>query len=99
MLYSHLYLAGSQGPDTLQNKRPCQRRVVWLRVHVQRSQYVYTSSLAFNDSTDPSTGEELGQVAEMTVDDAKKAIQAAEEAFQSWSKTTAKAFLLLLWWR
>lgn len=38
----------------------------------------------------PSTGQELGQVAEMTVDDTKKAIQAAHEAFQSWSTTTAK---------
>lgn len=41
--------------------------------------------------TDPSTGKELGQVAEMTVDDTKKAISAASKAFETWSKTTAKA--------
>lgn len=40
--------------------------------------------------TNPSTGKELGQVAEMTVDDTKKAISAASKAFETWSKTTAK---------
>jgi hypothetical protein len=39
---------------------------------------------------DPSTGEELGQLPEMTVEDTKKAIAAASEAFPSWSQTTAK---------
>jgi succinate-semialdehyde dehydrogenase/glutarate-semialdehyde dehydrogenase len=39
---------------------------------------------------DPSTGKELGQVAEMTVEDTKKAISAASDAFESWSRTTAK---------
>jgi delta 1-pyrroline-5-carboxylate dehydrogenase len=39
---------------------------------------------------DPSTGQELGQVAEMTVEDTKKAISAASEAFETWSRTTAK---------
>lgn len=39
---------------------------------------------------DPSTGKELGQVAEMTVEDTKKAISAASEAFETWSRTTAK---------
>ncbi|KAG8715756.1 succinate semialdehyde dehydrogenase NADP+ linked [Ceratobasidium sp. 423] len=40
--------------------------------------------------TNPATGEELGTVPELGVEDTKKAIQVADEAFKTWSKTTAK---------
>ncbi|KAG9123921.1 succinate semialdehyde dehydrogenase NADP+ linked [Ceratobasidium sp. 392] len=38
----------------------------------------------------PATGELLGTVPELGVEDTKKAIQHAAEAFKTWSKTTAK---------
>jgi succinate-semialdehyde dehydrogenase/glutarate-semialdehyde dehydrogenase len=41
-------------------------------------------------ASDPATGEELGTVPELGVEDTKKAIQHAAEAFKTWSKTTAK---------
>ncbi|KAG8705324.1 succinate semialdehyde dehydrogenase NADP+ linked [Ceratobasidium sp. 394] len=40
--------------------------------------------------TNPATGEDLGTVPELGVEDTKKAIQHAAEAFKTWSKTTAK---------
>ncbi|CAE6429627.1 unnamed protein product [Rhizoctonia solani] len=40
--------------------------------------------------TNPATGEVLGTVPELGVEETKKAIQVADEAFKSWSKTTAK---------
>ncbi|QRW01998.1 aldehyde dehydrogenase family protein [Ceratobasidium sp. AG-Ba] len=40
--------------------------------------------------TNPATGELLGTVPELGVEDTKKAIQHAAEAFKTWSKTTAK---------
>ena len=40
--------------------------------------------------TDPANGNELGQVADMNVEDTKKAINAASNALPAWSKTTAK---------
>ncbi|KAG8760600.1 succinate semialdehyde dehydrogenase NADP+ linked [Ceratobasidium sp. 428] len=40
--------------------------------------------------TNPATGEVLGTVPELGVEDTKKAIQHAAEAFKTWSKTTAK---------
>lgn len=39
---------------------------------------------------DPGTDEELGSVPEMTVEEARQAIDAAGIAFKSWGKTTAK---------
>ncbi|KAG8820936.1 succinate semialdehyde dehydrogenase NADP+ linked [Serendipita sp. 399] len=39
----------------------------------------------------PANGTELAQVSEMTVDDTKQAILAADKAFQTWSQTTAKS--------
>ncbi|KIM29643.1 hypothetical protein M408DRAFT_328857 [Serendipita vermifera MAFF 305830] len=38
----------------------------------------------------PANGKELGQVADMGVDDTKRAIDAASNALPAWSKTTAK---------
>lgn len=38
----------------------------------------------------PANGNELGQVADMDVEDTKKAIDAASNALPAWSKTTAK---------
>ncbi|QRV87821.1 aldehyde dehydrogenase family protein [Ceratobasidium sp. AG-Ba] len=40
--------------------------------------------------TNPATGELLGTVPELGVEDTKKAIQHAAEAFKTWSKTTPK---------
>ncbi|KDE05817.1 succinate-semialdehyde dehydrogenase [NADP+] [Microbotryum lychnidis-dioicae p1A1 Lamole] len=40
--------------------------------------------------TDPATGDVLGSVPEQGVQETKQAIQAAQEAFKSWKKTTAK---------
>ncbi|THH27639.1 hypothetical protein EUX98_g6546 [Antrodiella citrinella] len=40
--------------------------------------------------TNPATGEELGHIPEMGIVEAKEAIEAASNAFKTWSKTTAK---------
>ncbi|CAE6482632.1 unnamed protein product [Rhizoctonia solani] len=40
--------------------------------------------------TNPATGEVLGTVPELGVEDTKKAIEVAGEAFKTWSRTTAK---------
>ena len=42
------------------------------------------------ETIDPSTAEELGQVADIGLDQTKEAINAASNAFKTWSKTTAK---------
>jgi len=39
---------------------------------------------------DPATGEELGTVPEMGIEETKEAIDAAVRSFATWSKTTAK---------
>jgi succinate-semialdehyde dehydrogenase/glutarate-semialdehyde dehydrogenase len=39
---------------------------------------------------DPATGEELGTVPEMGLEETKEAIDAAGRSFATWSKTTAK---------
>ena len=39
---------------------------------------------------DPATEEELGTVPEMGLEETKEAIDAAANAFKTWSKTTAK---------
>jgi acyl-CoA reductase-like NAD-dependent aldehyde dehydrogenase len=39
---------------------------------------------------DPATGEELGTVPEMGLEETKEAIDAAGRAFTTWSRTTAK---------
>lgn len=39
---------------------------------------------------DPATTEELGAVADLGVDETKAAIEAANKAFKSWSRLTAK---------
>ncbi|KAG8865754.1 succinate semialdehyde dehydrogenase NADP+ linked [Serendipita sp. 405] len=52
------------------------------------------SSSTFSVSN-PANGSELAQVSEMTVDDTKEAILAAESAFKTWSKTTAKVYRAL----
>lgn len=49
-----------------------------------------SSSKAVFAVTDPSTGHVVAEVADMTVADTLTAISAAQEAFKSWSKTTAK---------
>ena len=41
-------------------------------------------------ASDPATDEELGTVPEMGVTEAKQAIDAAANAFKTWSKTTGK---------
>jgi hypothetical protein len=41
-------------------------------------------------SSDPATREELGTIPEMGIEETKDAINAAGEAFVTWSKTTAK---------
>lgn len=51
---------------------------------------LYMSRSSYDLLLDPANGNKLGQVAEMTVDDTKKAIAAADEALHSWSRTTAK---------
>jgi acyl-CoA reductase-like NAD-dependent aldehyde dehydrogenase len=59
-------------------------------------QYVYSSSQngESNDMIDPANGNELGQVADMNVEDTKKAINAASNALPAWSKTTAKVIFV-----
>lgn len=49
---------------------------------------VYINAL---NTSDPATEEELGTVPEMGLTETKQAIDAASQAFKSWSKTTAKA--------
>ena len=39
---------------------------------------------------DPATGEELGTVPEMGIEETQEAIDAAGRSFATWSKTTAK---------
>jgi succinate-semialdehyde dehydrogenase/glutarate-semialdehyde dehydrogenase len=39
---------------------------------------------------DPATGEEIGKVPDMNVEDAKEAIDIASASFKTWSRTTAK---------
>ena len=43
-----------------------------------------------NNLLDPATNEELGTVPDMGVADTKRAIEVADAAFKTWSKTTAK---------
>ncbi|MGN6517120.1 MAG: NAD-dependent succinate-semialdehyde dehydrogenase [Rhizomicrobium sp.] len=49
--------------------------------------------------TNPSTGETIAQVADLSASDAKAAIDAAQEAFPAWAKKTAKerAALMRKW--
>lgn len=51
------------------------------------------------DVTNPATGEKLGTVPKMGADETRRAIEAAEEAFLSWRKTTAyeKSQVLRRW--
>jgi succinate-semialdehyde dehydrogenase/glutarate-semialdehyde dehydrogenase len=51
------------------------------------------------DVTNPATGEKLGTVPKMGADETRRAIEAAEEAFSSWRKTTAyeKSQVLRRW--
>lgn len=44
-------------------------------------------------SLDPATGEELGTVPEMGIEETKEAIDAAVRSFATWSKTTAKVMV------
>jgi succinate-semialdehyde dehydrogenase / glutarate-semialdehyde dehydrogenase len=39
---------------------------------------------------DPANNQELGTIPEMGVTETKEAIEAAQKAFESWSKTSAK---------
>jgi acyl-CoA reductase-like NAD-dependent aldehyde dehydrogenase len=65
--------------------------VDWEVIHVLGHQYVYSSINAESDApADPANGNELGQVADMNVEDTKKAIDAASNALPAWSRTTAK---------
>ncbi|KAI8576470.1 hypothetical protein K450DRAFT_256887 [Umbelopsis ramanniana AG] len=43
-----------------------------------------------NSVIDPATGEEIGKVPDMGVEDAKEAIDIASASFKTWSRTTAK---------
>jgi succinate-semialdehyde dehydrogenase/glutarate-semialdehyde dehydrogenase len=57
---------------------------------------VHPHKMGESDSmTDPANGNELGQVADMNVEDTKLAINAASNALPAWSKTTAKVTLIL----
>ncbi|HBJ72641.1 MAG TPA: succinate-semialdehyde dehydrogenase (NADP(+)), partial [Actinobacteria bacterium] len=66
-------------------------------------QWTESSTGKFFDSTDPATGEVLGQAADGTREDMKRAIAAAQDAFPAWSAKTAyeraailmKAFALM----
>ncbi len=53
-------------------------------------EFVDSSSKAVFAVMDPSDGHVIAEVADMTVADTHAAIAAAEQAFKSWSKTTAK---------
>jgi succinate-semialdehyde dehydrogenase/glutarate-semialdehyde dehydrogenase len=52
------------------------------------------------DVTNPATGEKLGTVPNMGAEETRRAIEAAEEAFSSWRKTTAyeKSQVLRRWY-
>lgn len=45
--------------------------------------------------SDPATNEALGTVADMGAAETKSAIEAADTAFKTWSKTAAKVCLFL----
>jgi succinate-semialdehyde dehydrogenase / glutarate-semialdehyde dehydrogenase len=45
-------------------------------------------------SLDPATGDDLGTVPEMGLEETKEAIDAARRAFTTWSRTTAKVIVL-----
>jgi succinate-semialdehyde dehydrogenase / glutarate-semialdehyde dehydrogenase len=62
--------------------------------------WVDASSGKTIDVTDPATGEVIGTVPAMSAEDARKAIEAAHAAFQTWKQTTAKerADLLRKWY-
>ena len=47
-------------------------------------------SYCFLPVYNPSTGEKIGCVPDMNIDDTEKAIQYAAEAFETWRDTTAK---------
>lgn len=46
--------------------------------------------LSTNCSSDPATGDEVGTVPEMGLEEVKEAIDAAGRAFTTWSRTTTK---------
>jgi succinate-semialdehyde dehydrogenase / glutarate-semialdehyde dehydrogenase len=48
------------------------------------------------DVTNPATGEKLGTVPRMGAPDARRAVEAAHEAFPSWSRKTAKERAVIL---
>lgn len=52
-------------------------------------EWVHSSNKQTFESINPATGEVLGEVADGTREDTKRAIDAAEEAFQSWAQLTA----------
>lgn len=54
-------------------------------------QFVDSSSKAVFAVTDPSSGNVVAEVADMTVEDTYKAIADAQIAFESWKTTTAKS--------
>jgi succinate-semialdehyde dehydrogenase/glutarate-semialdehyde dehydrogenase len=47
--------------------------------------------------TNPATGEIIGEVADASADDAKLAVEAAYQAFKSWSQETARTRSILLY--
>lgn len=49
-----------------------------------------TSLLHPPPHTDPATGKEIGEVPELGVSETREAIAAAQRAFKSWGRTTAK---------
>lgn len=54
-------------------------------------QFVDSSSKAVFAVTDPSSGNVVAEVADMTVEDTYKAIADAQVAFESWKTTTPKS--------
>lgn len=59
-------------------------------------EFVNSSSGAEFDVLDPSTGEVISRVSDMTVADTHTAIECAQKAFTTWSRTTAKERSIIL---
>jgi len=79
-------MASSSAPSKLQLKNP----ELWRTEAVINGAWGKGSAKGTFAVTDPATGEEIGSVPEMGVEDVDTAVKHAHEAFKKWSKQTAQ---------
>jgi len=79
-------MASSSAPSKLQLKNPD----LWRTEAVINGAWGKGSAKGTFAVTDPATGEEIGSVPEMGVEDVDTAVKHAHEAFKKWSKQTAQ---------